>query len=341
MKFAAALLLTPALAGCYLFRQAAGQLDILVGQEPIAKVVESDRLTGEEARKLLLVEEAREFAFGTMHLVRSDNYTTFYDTRGKPVSWLVSACRRDRFESYVWSFPIVGSFPYKGFFRRKDASAEARELEEAGYDTAVREVAGYSTLGWFRDPVFSSMLRRSEADLVALILHELTHDTIHAPDAADFNEAMASFVGLQGALEFLERRYGPSSRELLSARQQFHDDELFDEFIRVLYDRLDAIYRLPSSSEEKIRRRNEVFEGSRREFVRLKPRFRTPSYLSFDRAPLNNAEIVAHRRYGGYPVFRRIFESVRGSWVAFFSIMRAAAASPDPLKTCEHYAAPR
>lgn len=326
--------LAPALflmsGGCYLLRQAGGQLEILIGQEDAAPLVESDRLTADEARKMVLIAEAREFAFRALAIAPSDNYTTFYDTRGKPVSFVVSGCRKDSFQVVTWSFPIVGAMAYKGFFRREDAVAEATSLEEAGYDATIHEVAAYSTLGWFRDPIFSSMLRRTEADLVALIIHELSHGTVYAPGHSDFNEELATFVGVRGAVEFLAERYGAASPELERARAQFHDDELFDAFLRGLYERLDELYQSSLASEEKIRRREEVFAGARAEFARLKPRFRTPAHNFFERMPLNNAEIAAIRRYGGYALYDRVFARAGGSWVTFFTWMRLAAVSPDP-----------
>jgi len=318
------------LAGCYVTRQAAGQMEIVIGQEPVEPLIESDRVNADEARKLLVVLEARDFAERAIGLSRSDNYTTFYDTRGRPVSYVVSACRKDRFENYTWSFPIAGSFAYKGFFSRSAALAEAKALEEQGYDTTLREVAAYSTLGWFRDPVFSTMLRGTEAALVSLIIHELTHGTVHADGFTDFNEEVATFVGNRGALAFLAARYGPRSREVARAEAQFHDDALFDNFIRSLYDRLDALYASDAASEEKLRRREELFTGARAEFARLKSRFRTPAYFYFEKAKLNNAEIVAQRRYGGHDVYERIFRRAGESWVTFLTWMRLAAAAPDP-----------
>ncbi len=321
--------------GCYITRQAHGQLEILVGQRAVGPIIEGDSLGPDEARKLLVVEEVREYAVRVIGLAPSDNYTTFYDTRGKPVSYAVSGCRTDCFENYIWSFPIAGSFPYKGFFSREDALAEARIIEQEGYDSTVREIAAYSTLGWFRDPVFSNMLRRSEADLVALVFHELTHGSVFAPDSTDFNEEMATFVGVRAALQFLATRYGGASRELARAQAQFHDDELFDDFMRALYARLDAIYKSDAPTAEKRLHRDEEFSGAKAEFRRLKARMRTPSYHFFERLPLNNAEIVANIRYGGYAKYDRIFRRAGESWVTFLTWMRLAAASPDPQQAVD------
>ncbi|MBI2932682.1 MAG: aminopeptidase [Planctomycetes bacterium] len=328
-----------ALTGCYVLRQAGGQMQILVGQEPIEPLIESDRLTADEARKLIIVSEVREFAVRELGMPPSDNYTTFYDTSGKPVSYAVSACRKDRFESYRWSFPVVGAFDYKGFFRKEDAIAEARALESAGYDTTIREVLAYSTLGWFRDPVFSSMLRRTEADLAAVILHELTHGAVFAPGATDFNEKLATFVGQRGALQFLAGRTGARSREVARAEAEFHDDTLFDAFMRDVYERLNALYRSDEGADQKLIRREEIFAGARAEFTRLKTRLKTPAYLFVEHMPLNNAEILANLRYGGYALFERVFRRASESWVIFFAWMRTAAASEDPMAFVERLAA--
>jgi predicted aminopeptidase len=331
--------LLPAATGCYVARAAHGQLEILVGQQPIDRVVEGDLLSADEARKLVMVEEVRRFAVREIGLVAGENYTTFYDTRGRPVSYAVSACRKDRFESYTWWFPIVGSFPYKGHFKKEDALAEARELQAQGYDVTVREIAAYSTLGWFRDPVFSRMLRRSEADLAALVLHELTHGTVFSTVSADFNEEMATFLGNRAALQFLSGRYGADAPEVARARAQFEDDEMFDRFLRALYERLDRLYASDLSTEEKLRRREEEFAGAKQEFRRLRTLMKTPSYVFFENLALNNAEIVANVRYGGHAKFERVFRRAGGSWVTFLAWMRLAAAAPDPQKAVELLAA--
>ena len=53
-----------------------------------------------------------------------------------------------------------------------------------GYDTKIDEVNAWSTLGWFKDPILSSMLNRSAGSLAELIIHELSHIRIsnHSQD---------------------------------------------------------------------------------------------------------------------------------------------------------------
>src|SRR5688572_991103 len=240
------------LAGCYYINQAKGQLDIVLNSRPIEDVYSDPGMTESRARKLDLVLASRRFAEERLGLRPSRNYTTYFDTGRRAVTYVVSACRSDAFVPYVWTFPIVGALPYKGYFDLGDAEAEAAALRADGWDVVVGESAAYSTLGWFRDPVFSSMLSMSDASLASTVIHELVHGTIYVPDHADFNESLATFVGRRGALQLFEERHGRGSARAEEARARFDDEALFDDFIADLYERLSVLYRSERTREEKL-----------------------------------------------------------------------------------------
>src|SRR5437016_3916838 len=181
--------------GCYLLTQAGGQIDILLHSRGVEEMMADPSVSPAVKEKLRLVGDIKEFGEREMGLTPSSNYTTFYDTAGRPITYIVTACPKDSFRPYTWWFPIVGDVPYKGFFHRDDAVAEARALRAEGYDVRLGSASAYSTLGYFKDPVLSTMLDYPEEHLAALILHELTHGTIYLPGGADFNEGLASFVG--------------------------------------------------------------------------------------------------------------------------------------------------
>jgi predicted aminopeptidase len=326
-------LLLPApllLAGCYLLTQAGRQLEILHNREAVDDVLARGALRDDAARKLRLVADAKEFGETVMGLTKSDNYTTFYDTRGRAVSYVVSACRKDRFAAHAWWFPIVGTLPYKGFFSLDDARAEARGLEALGYDVTVRQVAAYSTLGWFSDPVFSTMLRHDDADLVALILHELTHGTVFATGHADWNEAMASFVGQEGAVQFLRRR-----DEALATRaaERFADEMKVDAFAKRAADRLARLYGSGRPEAEVLILREQLWAEAREEFQSFRRTLHRPEEFDHEfRGRVNNADVQARLRYGRYDVFATAWEACGRDWTRFFAKMREAAAAEDPWR---------
>ncbi len=290
------------LCGCYLLKQAQGQLRILGGAVRIEEMLADPGVPGRTKEKLRLILEIKEFGEREMGLEPTGSYTRFFDTEGAPVSHLVSACPKDRFEPYTWWFPIVGTIPYKGFFDPADADAEADGLERQGYDVARHEVAAYSTLGWFADPVFSTMLDDPEEEIAALILHELTHATVYAPGRTDFNESLASFAGRQGALEFARWRFGLGSPVYDRAVRRFAEAEARDARAIETFRKLDDLYRSGTSREDKLALRDLVAGH-----------------------PVNNAEILMQRRYGRYDEFRAIFDRAGGDWKKFFAVARLIA----------------
>ncbi|HEX7897713.1 MAG TPA: aminopeptidase [Planctomycetota bacterium] len=357
-----ALLLPLCLSGCYYLKQGAGQLDVLLSSRSIDEAAADPALPEAGRRKLALIKEVKAFGEREMGLTPSSNYTTYYDTGGQPITWIVTACARDKFEPYTWSFPIVGTVPYKGFFDRADALAEARGLEALDLDVNVSPAAAYSTLGYFKDPVLSTMLAYSDEDLASLILHELTHGTIFLAGGVDFNEGLANFVGAQGAMEFFRGRRGEGSTSYARAVRSLAREERRDARSLATYRALDALYKSEASREDKLLLREEVVAALRagwkaeadvlaRDVGRtseadaaLERRVRwggcpvpwsgNDVRRSLERlaalpgvaeGPVNNAVILAQRRYGRYDEFRAVFERVGGDWPAFFKAMKAGA----------------
>ena len=214
------LLLAGALsAGCLTLHAALqsteGELTLLAARRPIAEVIERPRTPGR--LRVLLGQIALVKKFGEQNGLRpTSNYQDYVQLDRPCAVWVVSACAPLRFQSKTWSFPVAGDFPYLGWFDLRSAQDYARELEEEGWDVDLRCASAYSTLGFFRDPVLSSMIARgAEAlgDLVDVVLHESVHATLYLEGQAPFNESLASFVADRLTQRYLDGRRGPNSRE--------------------------------------------------------------------------------------------------------------------------------
>ena len=343
------------LSGCYLVRQGAGQLDLLLNARPVDEVLADPRLPEEQRSRLDLVRVVKAFGIREMGLAPSGSYERYYDTGGKPVTWVVTACRKDRFEPYTWWFPIVGTVPYKGFFAREDAEAEAKGLRELDLDVHVSPTAAYSTLGWFSDPVLSTMLAYSEEDLANLILHELTHGTVWLPGGVDFNEGLASFVGGQGALEFFRKRDGEDSTSYARAVRSQAREEQRDARAIELFKALDGVYRSGKTRPQILKEREETAlklrsawqavddrdrleaeARARRERVLDAKALGRPSPEEPPPAPpkppsreVNNAAILMQRRYGRYDEFRKLFDEAGADWPTFFARLKRGIKESD------------
>lgn len=228
----------------YGLSQAQGQLAILWNARPIEDVLRDPQVPDSLKQKIALVQEVRAFAIGSLGVNDSDSYRTLYDQRGKPVLWVVTACEPFSLEDKKWSFPIVGTFSYKGFFDYDKAVRQRTELKKEGYDTGIRTVGAWSTLGFFDDPILSNLLFRTEGSVANTIIHELTHATVFVKDNLKFNENLASFVGDKGAKAFLRHKYGEQSRPYQAYADYRRDRQKYTEHMLRGTQQLDSLYQV-------------------------------------------------------------------------------------------------
>lgn len=215
----------------YGIEQGRGQINVMTNTVPIVEMLSNPTTSDTIKAKLKLVAEIKKFAQDSLGLVETKNYTTFYDQGGKPILWMVTACPKYELKEYKWSYPILGDLGYKGFFDKSKADQLAEKMQLQGFDVDVDEVNAWSTLGWFKDPVLSSMLKKSEGELARLLIHELTHTTIYIADDADFNENLATYVGDNGARRYIVAKYGYDSKELVTYNDRLNDIELLSEHL--------------------------------------------------------------------------------------------------------------
>jgi predicted aminopeptidase len=289
------------LSGCslgFIWQAAVGHAKLLARQQPVEQVLQNGTLSEQERQKLRLILDVRTFAITQLGLHAGDSYTTFVDVGGPYVSYNVSASLKDALQPYVWRFPIVGRFPYKGYFKQASAVREARQLEAQGYDTYVRGVRAYSTLGYFDDPILSSMLAYHDFVIISTIIHELLHQTVWVKGSVSFNESLASFVGDQGTLLYLAQHHGTDSSVYQHYLDLHADAEVFREYMQSIVARLEALYAQPLSREEKLQRREEIFADAKATYPQVFPRMKTTAYQRyFERQALNNAVLLSFRRY--------------------------------------------
>jgi predicted aminopeptidase len=226
----------------YGIQQGIGQAEVLWNAVPIEKLQKGGNLPDFVLQKFKLIETIKHFAEDSLGLRPTENYTSYYDQHGKPILWVVTASPEFAIEAKEWCFPIAGCFPYKGFFDWKKAEKEEQFLHEQGYDTEIDEVNAWSTLGWFKDPVLSSMLERSAGSLANLIIHESTHATLYVKDSVQFNENLASFIGRKGAEQFLKHHFGLDSDEYKSYTERHDKRGLFSTYMRSAIAQLDSLY---------------------------------------------------------------------------------------------------
>ena len=332
------------LAGCgfdigYAIPAILGQLNIMTTSQSVEDVLAGDTLSADHRAKLQLVLDVRAYAHDVIGLYVENSYTQYFDAGDRPVAYNLSACRRDRFEALTWTFPFVGTVPQLGYFDRGLAEAKVNELTGQGYDVFVYELDAYYMGPALQNPVTSPLLDRDEVDLVATVIHELTHATVGRQNNtaldASFNESLATFVGRTGAVCYYRDRMPDQPERVQAAENRFEDDDRLSQFINDLYAELDAFYNTDLSSVEKIDGRDAIFAAARLRFAgNVQPLMHDPTLYDFmQRLPSNNAYMMLQRRYNlDLDSFSRVYHAVHENWPATLSIYsQASAIEGDPF----------
>jgi predicted aminopeptidase len=247
----------------YGIRQARGQFHIIRNAKPVEEFLNDPAFPDSLKRRLVLIDDVRKFAIDSLGLKDTKNYKTLYDQKGEEIMWVVTACEPFNLKAKEWTFPVLGSVPYKGFFKKDLALQLREELMKEGWDVSIRNPGGWSTLGLFTDPILSKMLERSEGDLANLIIHEMSHATIFVKDSIDFNENLATFIGDRGAEKFLISKYGIHSREYETYINEDKDYLTFADHMLRAARKLDSLYQRMSENdpaEEKLRLKKEMIQ---------------------------------------------------------------------------------
>ncbi|MFP4153003.1 MAG: aminopeptidase [Alkalispirochaeta sp.] len=242
--------------------------------------------------------QIRRYARDRIGLADTKSYTTFIQDDRDHIVTVVSAAAPLSFERKVWRFPVVGEVPYKGFYNESAALETARKLEREGWETMVRRVGAFSTLGYFRDPLYSYMAEYTPERLAAMLIHEMTHATVWIRDDVSLNEALATFVGDQGALEYLQYRYGPDSPPYHDAVRRRNDRQRFQKFMLELATSLEKLYGTELDPETKQEQKVATIAGAKASFAaNYDAWFSDDSYRGFLERTVNNAYIDLYRTY--------------------------------------------
>lgn len=315
-------------SGGYLAKQGVGQLKLLRSRQRISDVLADPRTPPELRRRLQLAEAARKFGIEQLGLRGGDGFTRFVDSHGAPIAWNLTAAPKDKLVAHLHRFPIVGVIPYLGFFSEADATREARRLSKEGLDVYVRPVAGYSTLGITSDPIYSSMLDGGDARIVEVTLHEMTHATVYLAGHSEWNESMATLVGIEGASAFFAAHGDALSAAKMEAesRQRELDQEKFARFLEPVVHELETLYASPGlTKEQKLALREPIFARAKASFLQLFPIPPGHKPGAFTAQPLNNAVLISFLVYHqSTPEHRRQLARLHGNIRALIALYKHA-----------------
>jgi predicted aminopeptidase len=309
------------LGGCsgisYYDQLVSGQLQLLRARQPVADVI-ADPARDPRLRQLLVhSQQARTFASSQLHLPDNRSYRLYADLGRAYVVWNVFATGEFSLEPVTHCFPIAGCVAYRGYYSLGGARGAAALQRQSGQDVYVSGVEAYSTLGWFDDPILSSMLGWGDERLATLIFHELAHQRFYVKDDSEFNESFASFVEQEGTRQWRAARALPAE-SMSQSRQR-------DQFTQLVLDsreRLKRLYSQPLDAEQMRQRKAAEFELLRSNYRSLRDSqwAGDKRYDAWINAPLNNAKLLPFGLYDQWvPAFAALFKKVGGDWLAFYA----------------------
>lgn len=299
------------LSGCsmgYYLQSARGQAALMSQRVRIDEIV-SDPATPDALRaRLTRVQQAREFASAELGLPDKKGYRSYADI-GRPYAvWSVSATEEFSLEPVRWCFPVAGCVSYRGYFKEASALKFADGLRKRGLDVSVRGVAAYSTLGYFDDPVLSSMLRWDDMALIAIVFHELAHQLVYVKNDSPFNESFASVVEQLGMRRWTAQHGMPDDLHRYEARRA--SQQAFAELLDDTRAQLNALYASEISESEKRREKSRIFSALVRRFEAQRSAGKIDKgYNAWFARDLNNADLSAAGLYQKWvPAFMKLYE---------------------------------
>ena len=308
----------------YIYHVGTNQISLLLKREKIKTLLRQKNLSQALKERFLLLEELRDFARINLKLKVDETYRHFVQLDRPYLAWNLTSSKKYSLEAKLWTFPILGRVPYLGFFDKKKAIELSQNLEKQGWDTELRPILAYSTLGWFNDPLFSPQVALSELSFVNLFLHESTHKTLWITNEVDFNEGLANFVAEKGTLYYAEKKYGKASKQYKEILARNERGRKYRDLHHKYVKKLQAVYKNKNLDRNvKEEKRQEIFRKIKIEWGEILERERKQEQKerksSLGLSVVNNAYFIKFLTYNKEnPLFSALYISCKEDWNCFF-----------------------
>ncbi len=300
-----------------------GQMELIMRRQPIREVVAAPQTPDDVKQKLNAVLQVRAYATGALGLPDNESYLSYSSIDRKFVVWNVFATPEFSLAPLQWCFPIAGCNGYVGFFSEARARNSASQLADRGNDVYVGGVAAYSTLGWFADPVLSTMLNWDRAQLASFVIHELAHQMLYVPDDSKFNEAFATTVAKLGVQQWLAA--GHDVHALRDFKTQESREQQFVELILSTREQLQVVYSQPLTLAAKRAEKRRILNDLHTRYAELRDSWGGyHGYDSWVHSGVNNAKISSVVTYHQYETaFESLFRYAGNSFPRFYGLAAA------------------
>ena len=306
----------------YYQQSISGQLDLIQKRRPIIDVMADDQTRPLIRKRLAMVQKAVAFAAKELDLQSQGSYSSYVDL-GRPfVVWSVFITPRFSLTPKQWCYPVVGCIGYRSYFSEVTARIFADKMQSQGFDVYVAGTPAYSTLGWFNDPIVSSMMHWQDYDLLGTLFHELAHQKIYVKNDTVFNESFAKTVEQEALRRWMKARATPARwQAYLQDRKR---EAAFIQLIQQTGARLKKVYSSDLTEQNMLIQKLRLLRELRQAYFNLKITW--GGYDGYDRwmlSGVNNAKIQSISTYHDYvPGFQRLLVKQGNDLAHFYQAVK-------------------
>jgi len=316
------------ISGCgtvaYYSQMINGHLTLMSDAKPVDKILSDPATSPKLKNELKWAKEILRFAVDDLKLPDNGSYRKYVQLNRPYVLWNVVAAPKLSLKPKTTCSPVAGCVAYRGYYHHEAAENYAAKLQHEGYDTYIGGVAAYSTVGWFRDPLVSSMMYGGIPDLAGIIFHELGHQEMFTKSDTSFTESFATVVETEGVRRWLMRQKDNSYEKYLANHRRY------DQVIALMLEyrqELEKVYVSNDTDDQKLQHKREIFTKLHAAYEKLKAGW--GGYTGFDKwmtTDMNNAKLASIGNYHQWvPSFEKLLRECNGDLPCFYTRANALA----------------
>ena len=305
----------------YYLQAIKGQWKLIHARQDVQMLLDSADSTAALVEDLQTANKILVFAENELGLSADKSYTSYVELDADALVWNVVATKEFSLEAKKWCFMVAGCVPYRGFFEQSKAEKSAMRLRNKSMDVLVAPAAAYSTLGWFQDPLLSSMFSGSDTRLAAYLFHELAHQRLYMKDDGQFNEGYASFVEETGLKAWLVLNQKQDELKNWQKGQMARTE--FSLLVAEVQGALGNLYRSDQSDAIKRQVKAATFKAFSLSYEQLRETnwHGRGYYASWFEEPVNNARLALFSTYeGSHCAFQGLLDQAQGDLQVFHQL---------------------
>ncbi len=243
----------------YLTHHVTNHISNLLNSYSIKTALSKDfKLPKESQQKLKLIESVKGYGKIIYHLKESEVYENFVKIDREVLGKNLIIAEPLKLKLKKFYFPFLGKFSYLGFFDFTLLEKFKNKYVNQGLDVYTSNIAAFTYLTYFKDPVFSTYLNFSDYQIITLVLHEMAHIKLYFKDDTNFSELIASFIENYAAQSYMKKIL---NKKIIPTNIQQLKKEYtkFNNLIAITRNKLETLFNSKFTVKEKKNKKFRIY----------------------------------------------------------------------------------